>query len=134
MTGAASAGGPAGRDRGSAVVEFVLVALLVTVVFSGVLQLALFLHVRNTLIDCAAEGARYGALADRDPQDGADRARELIVSAVSVAYAQDVTATQTVRDGLTLVVVEVSAPLPLAGLLGPPGRLEVAGHALQEQG
>ena len=64
---------PAGADdRGSAVVDFALVGGLVALVFAGVLQLTLAQHVRNTLVDCAAEGARYAALADRTGRDAAE--------------------------------------------------------------
>nr|WP_231716034.1 TadE family protein [Arthrobacter zhangbolii] len=56
-----------GTERGSAVVDFVLVGALVGLVFMAVIQLALVLHVRNTLIDAAATGDRYGTLADRSP-------------------------------------------------------------------
>lgn len=119
-------------ERGSAVVDFALVGGLVTLVFAGVLQLTLAQHVRNTLVDCAAEGARYAALADRTPEDGIERTRLLIDGALSSAYAQDVTARRTVIDSLDVVEVRVVAPLPVAGLLGPAGSLTVAGHALVE--
>ncbi|WP_277050321.1 TadE/TadG family type IV pilus assembly protein, partial [Ruania albidiflava] len=46
-------------ESGSALVDFLLVAVLVTVLVLGVVQLALVLHVRTVLIDSAAEGARY---------------------------------------------------------------------------
>lgn len=121
-----------GDERGSAVVDFALVGGLVTLVFAGVLQLTLAQHVRNTLVDCAAEGARYAALADRTPDDGVGRTRLLIDAALSSAYAQDVTARRAVVDGLDVVEVTVVAPLPVAGLLGPAGSLTVAGHALVE--
>ena len=42
-----------------------------TVLFVAVLQLTIVLHVRNTLVDSASEGARYGALVGHDPADGA---------------------------------------------------------------
>lgn len=119
-------------DTGSAVVEFVLVGALTTILFAAVLQLALVQHVRSTLVDCAAEGARYGALADRTPSDGAARTTALVTSALHPRYATDVTATRTVIDGLDVVRVEVTAPLPVIGLLGPGGSLTVAGHALAE--
>lgn len=109
-----------------------LVGALTTVLFAGVLQLALVQHVRSTLVDCAAEGARYGALADRSPADGAARASELIASALHPRYASEVAAHRTVVDGLDVVRVEVTAPLPVLGLLGPSGTLTVAGHALEE--
>jgi Flp pilus assembly pilin Flp len=119
-------------ERGSAVVDFALVGGLVTLVFAGVLQLTLVQHVRNTLVDCAAEGARYAALADRTPGDGIERTRLLVDGALSSSYAQDVTARRTVVDGLDVVEVSVVAPLPVAGLLGPAGSLTVVGHALVE--
>ena len=121
-----------GRDDGSAVVDAVLVGALTTLLFASVLQLGLALHVRATLIDCAAEGARYGALADREPGDGAARAADLIGMSLASSYAQDVTATRTVLDGLPVVEVQVTAPLPMLGMLGPT-TLTVHGHALAEE-
>lgn len=120
------------RDHGSAVVDFVLIGALTTVLFAGVVQLALALHVRATLVDCAAEGARYGALADRTPADGAQRTRDLIEMSLHPSFAEQVTADLVVEDGLELVEVRVSAQLPLVGLLGPGGTLTVDGHALRE--
>lgn len=119
-------------DAGSAVVDFVLGGALLTVLVAGVLQLTLALHVRNTLVDCAAQGARYGALADRGPADGAARTRELVRAALADSYADDVRATATTIAGLPVVEVEVSAPLPVLGLLGPGGTMTVRGHALRE--
>ncbi|HWS57105.1 MAG TPA: TadE family protein [Actinotalea sp.] len=118
-------------DAGSAVVDFVLVGTLTTLLFAAVLQLGLALHVRTTLVDCAAEGARYGALADRTADQGAQRARDLIVMSLSPGFARDVSAEITSIDGLEVVRVEVRAPLPVLGLLGP-GALTVDGHALRE--
>jgi len=103
------------------------------VLFLAVVQLALALHVRSTLVDCAAEGARYGALADRTPAEGADRARDLITMSLTDAFADDVEAEIITLDGVAVVRVEVTAPLPLVGLLGPGGVMTVDGHALQEQ-
>ncbi|MFP5333880.1 MAG: TadE/TadG family type IV pilus assembly protein [Actinomycetes bacterium] len=120
------------RDAGAAVVDFVLVGALLTLVFLGVVQLATVLHVRNTLVDCAAEGARYGALADRTPAQGAQRTRDLIVSVLSPRYAEGVTAGVAVVEGLETVEVTVEAPLPVIGLLGPADRLTVRGHGLRE--
>ncbi|MCR6689429.1 TadE/TadG family type IV pilus assembly protein [Cellulomonas sp.] len=114
-------------------VDFVLVGGLVVVLVLGIVQLALALHVRNVLVDSASEGARYGALLGRTPADGAQRTRELVTGALSASYASDVTSTRVVRDGVTLVEVTVTAPLPVVGLVGPTGAVTVSGHAIAEE-
>lgn len=125
---------PAARagERGSAVVDFTLVSVLVLVLFLGVVQVALAVHVRSTLVDCAAEGARLAGRADRGTADGVARARDLITASLSGRYAQDVSARETTVDGMAVVEVTVSAPLPVVGLLGPAGVVTVQGHALEE--
>lgn len=119
-------------ERGSAVVDFVLVATLLVVLVAGVLQLALALHVRNTLVDAAGEGARYAALAGSSLDAGAARTRELTAAALSSRYAQDVRAGVVTLDGAPVVEVTVSAPLPVLGLLGPGGLVTATGHAVLE--
>jgi hypothetical protein len=121
-----------GRDRGSAVVDFVLVSALLVTLFLAIGQLALALHVRNTLIAAASEGARYGADADRTPADGADRTRDLITSSLSGSFAGDVSGTYDEVDGVPVVTVEVRTTLPLLGWLGPSRALVVRGHAYEE--
>jgi Flp pilus assembly protein TadG len=119
-------------DVGAAIVDFALVAGLVTLVFAAVIQLTLALHVRNTLVDCAAEGARYAALADRSPADGAARTRALIGLSLAPGFADDVTVTDSTFEGVPVIEVRVRAPLPVAGLLGRAGAISVTGHALRE--
>jgi Flp pilus assembly protein TadG len=119
-------------DRGSAPAEFVMVAALLTLTTLSVLQLGLALHVKNTVLDAAAEGARYGALADNTPADGAARTRELITVALGAGYAADVTATVGSYLDHPAVAVTVRTPLPLIGLVGIDEGLEVTGHAARE--
>jgi Flp pilus assembly protein TadG len=121
-----------GDDGGSAVVDFTLVGILLTFLFLALLQLGLALHVRNTLVASAAEGARYGANADRTPSDGAAVTRRLIRDSLADSFADDVTSGTETIDGVVTVVVRVDARLPLFGLLGPPRAISVRGHALEE--
>lgn len=109
-----------------------MVAALLTVLFAAVLQLGLALHVRNTLVDCVSQGARFGALADRTPADGAARARELIGASLPGSYAGEVTARYARVGGLSVVEVTASAPLPVIGLVGAGGTLTVHGHGAVE--
>jgi Flp pilus assembly protein TadG len=113
------------------VVDFALVSVLLTVVFLGVVQVALVLHVRTTLTDAAGEGARVGALAGGQPGDAAARTRDLAAAALAPAFAEDVSVATTRVPGGEVVVVTVRAPLPVLGLLGPRS-LEVRGRALRE--
>lgn len=117
-------------ERGSAVVAFVMVGSLLTLLFLAVVQLTLVLHVRNTLIDAASSGARYGTLADRTPADARQRASELIGSALNPDYARDITTSEVDFQGIRTLEVTVKAPLPVVGLFGMPvSVLEVKGHA-----
>ena len=117
------------QDRGSAAVDFVLVGGMLALIFVSIMQLALVLHVRNTLIDAAGAGARYGSLADRGAADALSRTEALIDGTLSPAYSQDVRVEEISRAGLRTLRVSVTAPLPALGLLGPAGLLEVEGHA-----
>ena len=98
----------------------------------AVVQLALALHVRNTLLDAAAEGARYAALAGSSAGDGIARTKDLISTAISSDFATDVTAGSTSIAGVSAIEVTVRATLPVIGLLGLERGLEVSGHAAIE--
>ncbi len=123
---------PVRNDRGSAVVEFTLVGILLTFLFLALLQLGLALHVRNTLLASAAEGARYAANADRDPAQGAALTRSLIRASLADRFAEGVSYGTESVDGFQTVYVEVRTTLPVVGLLGPSRGLTVRGHALEE--
>ena len=122
-------------DDGSAVVEFVLVGLLVVTLFLGVLQVALYLHLRNVVVASLAEGAREAANADRDCVDGVARAYDLVAGAVGtrVADGLDVTCDAVERDGVPLVRLRLRGPLPL--LFPPVGSVAVdaTAHAFEER-
>lgn len=123
---------PIADERGSAVAEFVMVVSLLVFLTLAVLQFALALHVRNTVLDAAAEGARYAALADSGLADGEARTRALITVALGESYARNVVARYTETAGYASTEVSVVAPLPMLGLLGFDSGLHVAGHAVVE--
>ena len=115
-------------DRGSAPAEFALVGSLLTLLTVSVLQLGLALHVRNTVTDAAAEGARVAALAGATPEEGADRTRALLAAALG-DYPVVVEVGAADWAGLPVVEVRVTAPLPVLGLVGIERGLVVTGHA-----
>lgn len=120
------------RESGSAVADFAMVSGLLCLLFLAVFQLGLALHICNTLISCASEGARYGARANATPQDGVARARQLIRASLADRYADNVTATTTTVDGIQVMQVRIQAPLPVLGPLGPDRVLTVQARAFSE--
>lgn len=128
--------GPRARHRrrqdGSAVVDLVLVLVVVVPLLLGVLQVALVLHVRNTLTAAASEGARYAATADRPLGAGVVRTRDQISRALAGRFARDVSAAPASVAGAPGVRVRVVAEVPPLGLWGPAVRLVATGHAVEE--
>jgi len=122
----------AARERGAAVVDFVLVVVVLMPLVVGLLQVALVLHVRATLAAAASEGARYAATADRGPADGVARTRSQIDDAVAGRFAEQVSVAQAPVDGLPGVIITVTAEVPALGLAGPGVRFSVSGRAVEE--
>jgi Flp pilus assembly protein TadG len=105
--------------------------LLVPLVL-GIAQVALVLHVRNTLASAASEGARASAPLGATPADGAARTRSMIRQALADRYADDVSASSTTIGGVSATAVVVRAKVPALGLLGPSISLTMRGHAIRD--
>jgi hypothetical protein len=128
--------GSAESERGSAVVDFVLVGVLVVALLLAVLQVAVYVHLRNVVVASAQEGARYAANADVPAEVGADRTLEVVGRATSAQTAAGLrcTAQQEVDDsGLVLVVVRCAGAVPsLFAALGDLLPLKATGRAVEE--
>lgn len=118
-------------DAGSAVVEFTLVAPLVIAVALGVLQVALGMYVRTSLVSAASQGARAAALAGADASVGEQRVRDLVDGTLSGSVVRDVDVTSTRAGGLPVIDVRIDARVPGIALLGA-GSVTVHGHAVRE--
>ncbi|MGQ7788153.1 MULTISPECIES: TadE/TadG family type IV pilus assembly protein [Actinomycetes] len=117
------------EEEGAATAEFTMVATLLVLLTLAVMQLTTYVHVRNTLIDAASAGARFGALHDRTAEDGVERTRSLIASSAAADHAQDVSyAYVDTAEGRTLRIT-VRSGVPLVGLGPGVGTLEVQGRA-----
>ncbi|WP_223881440.1 TadE/TadG family type IV pilus assembly protein [Nesterenkonia ebinurensis] len=120
-----------GAERGSATAEFTMVAALLALLFLAVIQFAGMIHIRNTLVDAASTGARFGALSDRTAEDGAARTEALISSSIASRYAQDISYEyEEAPQGRTLrITVRAQVPVLVVG----PGvsELEVTGTAYE---
>ena len=98
-------------ERGGAVVAFVFVSVLVVVLLLAVLQVAVYVHVRNVVTASAQEGARFAANADVPSSAGADRTVAVVARTTSQQTADGLVCSsveETDPSGLTLVVVRCS--------------------------
>ncbi|EON24950.1 TadE family protein [Nocardioides sp. CF8] len=112
--------------------DFVMILLVLLPLFAGLLQLALVLHVRNTLSSAAAEGARRAAVVGATADDGRAKAAEQIVGTLNEKFAQDIDIQGTTIGGAPAYKVVIVAEVPALGLGGPAIRLEVSGNAIIE--
>lgn len=124
---------PPRRERGAAVVDIVLVVVVLVPLVLGIIQVALVMHVRNTLAAAASEGARYAATQGGSPSAGVARTRNQIDFGIAGGFAQDVVVRRIVVGGVPTVEVVVRARVPALGLGGPGVDLVVEGHAVAEQ-
>ena len=121
------------RERGSAVVDFVLVLLVLLPLVLGILQLALVMHVRNTLASAAAEGARHAAVAGSSAGAGTAKVQELLDGALSEEFARSVVVRPAPVGGAPGYEAVVEAGVEVLGLGGPAIHVRVEGHAVAEQ-
>jgi Flp pilus assembly protein TadG len=123
-------------ERGSAVVDFVLVSVLILALLLAVLQLAVYVHVRNVVVASAQEGARYAANADVPSTDGAARTVQIVAQATSGQTARGLACTSREEPdatGLRLVVVRCAGSVPtLFAALGDLLPVQVSGRAIKE--
>ncbi|MGP9527653.1 TadE family protein [Glutamicibacter sp. AOP5-A2-18] len=119
------------ETRGSAVAEFVMITTLLVLIAMTLIQLALVLHVRNTLIDAAANGAHYGALANRSEADARGRAQLLITESLHGGFADNVGVSSANVGKNQVITVSVDTRVPLIGLLPNGWDLHVQGEAVR---
>lgn len=119
-------------ERGSAVADFTLVAVVLIPLFFAIFQLALIWHVKNTLTSAASEGARYGAAYDHTAADGAARTAASVDSSFGSDFDASVQAGMADLDGHPVVHVDVKARVPVLAFWGPTLEVEASGHAIKE--
>ena len=113
--------------------DFVLILLVLLPLVLGILQLALVLHVRNTLASAAAEGARHAAVAGSSAQAGQATVQELVDGALSQEFVRSVTVRPAAVGGAPGYEAVVEADDTVLGLGGPGVHIRVVGHAVAEQ-
>ncbi len=113
-----------------------MVSVLLIALLMAVVQVGLYLHVRNVVAASAAEGARYGADYGRSAAAAGPKADEVIAQALSAHTAAGIACTGAPvggAGGSVLVAVRCrgSVPLVLSWLGSLPG-LDVTARALKE--
>jgi Flp pilus assembly protein TadG len=118
------------------VVEFAMVIVVLIALLMGVIQLALYLHVRNVLAASAAEGARYAANANADPSAGVDVTRRLVGAGLGTRVSDSLRCTGTPGVGARgeqQVVIHCTADVPLVfGWLGSMNGPQVTARSIKE--
>ena len=117
------------NQAGSVLVEWSLVAVLVMAVTAALLQLTLSLYVRNIL----ADAARHAALVGASDAEANARVQQLCHGALRANYPTKSEVSHLQRGSVSLVQVQVSAPLPVIGLWSPTGSVVVRGHAVDQR-
>ena len=120
-------------QAGSVLVEWSLVAVLVMAVTAALLQLTLSLYVRNILADAASDAARHAALVGASDAEANARVQQLCHGALRANYPTKSEVSHLQRGSVSLVQVQVSAPLPVIGLWSPTGSVVVRGHAVDQR-
>ena len=116
-------------ESGSAVVEFMSVAVLLVALTIGIIQLALVLHIRNTLQDAAIEGAHRAALVGETPAGAQQLVDGLVTTALGAGFDADVSVSVETQHRTRVAVVDIVTPLPVLGLWGLASSLTVRGTA-----
>jgi hypothetical protein len=126
--GAGPAPGPEGADRGSVVVEFVLVSVVAVVMAMALAQLSLFLWERNAVMGSLSEGVRVAATEGRTVADGRRVAIELLRRSAGGRVARAVPIEGVDAGGVVVLRAEGSLPSFIPGLPGLPVRMTARMH------
>jgi Flp pilus assembly protein TadG len=115
-------------DRGSVVVEFVLVSLVAVVLAMALAQLALFLWERNAVMGSLSEGVRVAAAEGRTVADGRRVAIELLRRSAGGRVARAVPIEGVETGGVVVLRAEGSLPSFVPGMPGLPLRMTARMH------
>lgn len=128
---------PVSDDRGSSVIEFTMISVLLVMLLLAVLQVAALYYVRSVAGAAAADGARYAANAGVDPAAGGPRASSLLARGLgsSTAHQLPCTGRSSVDAASDLVTAQVDCRGRIRSLLLPIGALvtvQVSARSLKD--
>lgn len=100
------------NQRGSAVVDFVLVSFPMLLMFVSTVTLTLFSYAKTVVLDATVEGARFAALADQSAGDGASKVIELVQQSIGSLLRVEVSGSERSVGDSDLIYLESRAYLP----------------------
>lgn len=95
-------------ERGSAALDFILVAIPLLMVTLAQLSIFSSAFVLNVIRDSAVEGARYASLADQTAEQGCARSQALVAAALGKAISPVFRCQSIVQGQITLEKVSIS--------------------------
>lgn len=123
-------------DDGAAIVEFAFVSVMLIALLMGIIQVGIYLHVRNVLAASAAEGARYAANANTSGDAGGAITRNLVARGLGGKVADTlhcIPGTATGARGEGQVTLSCSAHVPIFfGWFGDMPGPKVLAHSIKE--
>jgi Flp pilus assembly pilin Flp len=119
-------------EKGSAAVEFALLAVPLILIPLNVISMSLFSYAQAVVQDSAVEGARYAALADQVSADGCERALTLARQAFAGFLELGADCQLLNPTGSPLEQVVVSARVPIFGLFSFSPQVSATGRAPRE--
>jgi Flp pilus assembly protein TadG len=107
---------PIGSRRGSALVEGAFATLPLLVFMFGVLDFALAIFVKNTMLFAVRQGVRYAVTSQTMPGKGQDASIKTTVETYSMGLADTLSPT---HDGMDQITITYYDPVSLAAVSGP---------------
>jgi Flp pilus assembly protein TadG len=120
------------RSRGSAPVDFILVALPLLLLWITTMGITLNGFARNIAQDVAIDAARYGALADQSVDEANQRAYDSIHGFLGKNFSAKVSASKSVTATSCYVEVSVSFTTIPIGFLKAASEVHEVGVATCE--
>jgi Flp pilus assembly protein TadG len=121
------------RSKGSAPVDFILIAVPMLLVELGIIAIAINGYAKNIAQDIAVEAAQFAALADQSAETArAKAAQELRDNLGQVFQATVSVARVNLASGECLVESSVNLQPVGLGIFGSLGRLQLSGVSVCE--
>jgi Flp pilus assembly protein TadG len=116
-------------ERGSAVIDFVLVGVPLVLLAVTLLSISISNYAVAVMRDIAVESARYAALADKSAAEGCKKATELLNNAFASNLANGVFCVSGADLDGEQIGVKIKMPFPIIGLIASSLSIEVQSSA-----